>query len=62
MPGGDCRRSSRNIRSKQKRLRTGRKVQLHERIDGLGRRVLKVDEALVREDLEVLHGVLVHVR
>src|SRR5467141_3015144 len=36
-----------------------RKVQLHERVDRLLRRVVDVDEPLVRSDLELLAGVLV---
>mmetsp|Transcript_32619 Transcript_32619/g.103953 ORF Transcript_32619/g.103953 Transcript_32619/m.103953 type:complete len:241 (-) Transcript_32619:19-741(-) len=38
-----------------------RQVELHERVNGLGRGVLQVNEALVGLDLEVLAGVLVHV-
>src|SRR5207245_5555217 len=36
-----------------------RKVQLHEGVDRLLRRVVDIDEALVRADLELLAGVLV---
>src|SRR5512147_2765439 len=39
-----------------------RKVELHERVHGLWRRVQDVDEALVRAHLELLPGGLVHVR
>src|SRR5579859_4466630 len=40
----------------------GRKVQLHERVDGLLRRVVDVDEPLVRPDLELVARVLVDER
>src|SRR3954451_3485048 len=39
-----------------------RQVETHQRVDGLGRRVDDVDEALVRAHLEVLAAVLVLVR
>lgn len=39
---------------------TSRQVETHERVDGVGRRVEDVDEALVRAHLELLAGVLVH--
>src|SRR5262249_16430752 len=40
----------------------GRQVQAHQRVNGLGRRVEDVDQALVRAHLEVLARVLVLVR
>ena len=40
----------------------GRKVEAHQRVDGLGRRVDDVDEALVGALLEVLEAVFVLVR
>ena len=41
---------------------TSRQVETHERVDGVGRRVEDVDEALVRAHLELLARVLVDVR
>src|SRR5262249_51532917 len=40
----------------------GRKVEMHQRVDGLRRRLHDVDEPLVGPELEVLHGFLVDVR
>src|SRR5712691_3926892 len=40
----------------------GRKVELHQRVDGLLRWVVDVDEPLVRADLELLARVLVNER
>src|SRR5258705_5774327 len=41
---------------------TGRQVQLHQRVEGLLRRLEDVEQALVRADLELLAALLVHVR
>src|SRR5260370_41425881 len=43
-------------------VNAGRQIELHQRVDGLLRRLEDVDEPLVGADLELLPRFLVHVR